>query len=60
VIATSRTLESITREISQGMDEIASGADQINGTVSQVNEISRLNKKDIDELMGEVKKFKIE
>jgi methyl-accepting chemotaxis protein len=60
VIATSQTLESITGEISSGMIEMASGADQINTTVNQVNDISRLNKKDIDELIREVNKFKIE
>jgi methyl-accepting chemotaxis protein len=42
------------------MGEMAAGADQINVTVNQVNEISRLNKKDIDELIQEVNKFKID
>jgi methyl-accepting chemotaxis protein len=60
VIETSRTLESITKEITNGMNEMAAGADQINTTVNQVNEISRLNKKDIDELIREVNKFKID
>jgi methyl-accepting chemotaxis protein len=60
VIAASRTLASITREITNGMNEMASGADQINATVHQANEISGLNKSDIDELMREVEKFKIE
>jgi methyl-accepting chemotaxis protein len=58
VIATSRTLESITQEITNGMIEMASGADQINTTVHGVNEISGRNKNDIDELIQEVDKFK--
>jgi methyl-accepting chemotaxis protein len=60
VIETSRTLESITREITGGMDEMAGGADQINAAVNQVNEISGRNKNDIDELIREVGRFKIE
>jgi methyl-accepting chemotaxis protein len=60
VIATSQTLESITQEISYGMHEMASGADQINAVVNQVNGISGQNKKDIDELIREVNKFKVD
>ncbi|MDR2028617.1 MAG: methyl-accepting chemotaxis protein [Treponema sp.] len=60
VIAASRTLEAITQEITNGMKEIASGTDQINIAVNQVNEISNRNKSDINELIQEVNKFKIE
>jgi methyl-accepting chemotaxis protein len=60
VIETSRTLESITQEITRGMNEMASGADQINGAVNHVNKISGQNKSDIDELIREVNRFKIE
>ncbi|MDR1985573.1 MAG: methyl-accepting chemotaxis protein [Treponema sp.] len=60
VIATSQTLESITQEISYGMQEMAAGADQINTVVNQVNEISGQNKQDIDELIQEVNKFKVD
>jgi methyl-accepting chemotaxis protein len=60
VIETSRTLESITREITNGMNEMAAGADQINAAVNQVSEISSRNKNDIDELIREVDRFKTE
>ncbi|MDR2629315.1 MAG: methyl-accepting chemotaxis protein, partial [Spirochaetaceae bacterium] len=50
VMAVSRTLESITQEIAGGMNEMAAGADQINDAVSRVNEISRRNKNDIEDL----------
>jgi methyl-accepting chemotaxis protein len=60
VIATSQTLESITHEITSGMGEMAAGADQINTAVNKVNEISGRNKSDINELLREVDKFKIE
>jgi methyl-accepting chemotaxis protein len=60
VIATSKNVESITEEISEGMNEMASGADQINIAVNRVNEISGTNKSDIDELIREVDKFRIE
>ncbi|MDR2052853.1 MAG: methyl-accepting chemotaxis protein [Treponema sp.] len=60
VIATSQTLESITHEITNGMDEMVAGAEQINTTVTQVNAISDRNKSDINELLREVDKFKIE
>jgi methyl-accepting chemotaxis protein len=60
VIETSRTLESITRHITHGMNEMAAGAEQINVAVNQVSEISSQNKNDIDELIREVRKFKIE
>jgi methyl-accepting chemotaxis protein len=59
VIETSRTLGVITQEITNGMDEMAAGAEQINIAVSHVNGISGRNKKDIDELIQEVNRFKI-
>ncbi|MDR1428763.1 MAG: methyl-accepting chemotaxis protein [Spirochaetaceae bacterium] len=59
VMETSQTLEAITQELTNGMIEMAIGADQINASVIQVNEISENNKKDIDDLITEVNKFKI-
>jgi methyl-accepting chemotaxis protein len=59
VMNTSQTLDSITQELSSGMNEMAIGADQINIAVNRVNDISRQNKKDIDDLIQEVNKFKI-
>jgi methyl-accepting chemotaxis protein len=49
-----------TQEISGGMNEMAAGADQINVAVSRVNEISGQNKENIDILVREVSKFKVE
>jgi methyl-accepting chemotaxis protein len=60
VISGSKTLESISQEISNGMVEMAAGADQINTAVNRVNEISGANKDNIDGLISEVAKFKIE
>jgi methyl-accepting chemotaxis protein len=59
VLDTSKTLEAITEELSNGMKEMDVGADQINIAVTRVNEISVDNKNDIDELIEEVNKFKI-
>ncbi|MDR1399218.1 MAG: methyl-accepting chemotaxis protein [Treponema sp.] len=60
VIEESKHLELATQEISNGMNEMAIGAAQINTTVSQVNEISWHNKENIDILVREVSKFKVE
>ncbi|MDR3337959.1 MAG: methyl-accepting chemotaxis protein [Treponema sp.] len=60
VIDTSKSMGAITQEISNGMSEMATGAEQINIAVNRVNEISRTNKSDIDELIQEVDKFRIE
>ncbi|MDR1220844.1 MAG: methyl-accepting chemotaxis protein [Treponema sp.] len=60
VIHESRNLEMTTQEITGGMNEMATGADQINVAVNRVNEISVLNKENIDVLVKEVAKFKVE
>jgi len=60
VIETSKNMAAVTNEIANGMSEMAVGADQINVAVNRVNEISVENKTDIDELLREVDKFKIE
>jgi methyl-accepting chemotaxis protein len=60
VIDTSKTLEAITEELVNGMNEMAIGADEINVAINRVNEISGENKQDIDALIGEVNRFKIE
>ena len=47
--------------ISEGKNlEMATGADQINVAVHQVNEISGQNKVNIDALVKEVSRFKVE
>jgi methyl-accepting chemotaxis protein len=60
VIQESRNLELVTQEIADGMNEMAAGADQINVAVSRVNEISGENKENIDVLVKEVSRFKVE
>ncbi|MCL2127357.1 MAG: methyl-accepting chemotaxis protein [Treponema sp.] len=60
VIHEGKNLEKATQEITGGMNEMASGADQINIAVNQVNEISGKNRENIDKLVQEVSKFKVE
>jgi methyl-accepting chemotaxis protein len=60
VIQESKNLELATDEISNGMNEMAAGADQINVAVNRVNSISGQNKDNIDVLVREVAKFKVE
>jgi methyl-accepting chemotaxis protein len=60
VIQESKNLEMATQEITNGMNEMATGADQINVAVTQVNNISGKNKDNIDILVKEVSKFKVE
>jgi methyl-accepting chemotaxis protein len=60
VITEGRNLEMATAEITNGMNEMANGADQINVAVHRVNEISGENKENIDILVKEVSRFKVE
>ncbi|GHV85497.1 methyl-accepting chemotaxis protein [Spirochaetia bacterium] len=60
VIAEGKNLEMATQEITNGMNEMASGADQINIAVNEVNNLSGRNKENIDILVREVSRFKIE
>ncbi|MDR1143665.1 MAG: methyl-accepting chemotaxis protein [Spirochaetaceae bacterium] len=60
VIQESKNLELATQEITNGMNEMASGADQINIAVNRVNTISGTNKENIDVLVREVSKFRVE
>jgi methyl-accepting chemotaxis protein len=60
VIQESKNLEVVTQEITNGMNEMATGADQINIAVNRVNTISTENKENIDILVKEVSKFKVE
>ncbi|WP_147634008.1 methyl-accepting chemotaxis protein [Treponema pectinovorum] len=52
-------LNDLTRVITASMNEMASGAMQISNAVQDVNEITQKNKLSIDDLVREVKKFKI-
>jgi methyl-accepting chemotaxis protein len=60
VITEGRNLEMATQEITNGMNEMATGADQINIAIQRVNEISGQNKDNIDVLVKEVSRFKVE
>ena len=60
VIQESKNLEMATQEITNGMNEMATGAEQINVAVNRVNELSGQNRDNIDILVREVSKFKIE
>ena len=52
-------LDELTRVISDSMNEMASGAVQISNAVTEVNEITQKNKRSIENLSNEVKKFKV-
>ncbi|MDR1972211.1 MAG: methyl-accepting chemotaxis protein [Treponema sp.] len=60
VITEGKNLEMATQEITNGMNEMATGAEQINVAVTRVNEISGQNKENIDVLVKEVSRFKVE
>jgi methyl-accepting chemotaxis protein len=60
VINESNTLEKLTEEIANGMSEMASGAEQINIAVNRANDISGENKDNIEVLVREIGKFKVE
>jgi methyl-accepting chemotaxis protein len=60
VIQESKNLESVTQEITNGMNEMATGADEINTAVNRVNEISGVNRENINVLVKEVSRFKVE
>ena len=52
-------LDSLTRVITESMNEMASGAVQINNAVQEVREITQKNKQSIEALAEEVGKFKV-
>ena len=52
-------LDSLTRVITESMNEMASGAVQINNAVQEVSEITQKNKRSIEALSAEVSKFKV-
>jgi methyl-accepting chemotaxis protein len=60
VIRESKNLEKVTQEIAGGMNEMAAGSDQINVAIHRVNELTGQNRENIDMLMKEVAKFKVE
>jgi methyl-accepting chemotaxis protein len=60
VIHESRNLEKVTQELAGGMNEMASGAKQINVAVSRVNELSSENRENINILVQEISRFKVD
>jgi len=60
VIRESENLERITHEITSGMNEMAIGADEINVAVHHVNDITAENRQNIELLIKEVSRFKVE
>ncbi|MCL2066606.1 MAG: methyl-accepting chemotaxis protein [Treponema sp.] len=60
IIRESRNLERVTQEITSGMNEMAAGAEQINTAVNTVNELSLKNRENIDQLLKEVSRFKVD
>ena len=60
IITEGRNLEMATAEIANGMNEMASGAGQINIAVNEVNTLSSRNRDNIDIMVEEVSRFKIE
>ncbi|MDR2782884.1 MAG: hypothetical protein LBB48_03430 [Treponema sp.] len=60
MLGESKAPEAMTVEISGGMREMAAGAEQISTAVMRVNDISAENKRQIETLMREVARFRIE
>jgi methyl-accepting chemotaxis protein len=60
VIQESKNLEKVTQEITGSMNEMATGTEQINVAVNRVNEISGKNRENINLLIQEVSRFKVE
>jgi methyl-accepting chemotaxis protein len=60
VITEGKNLEQLTGEITGGMSEMAAGTDQINIAINEINDLSGKNREDINELVKEVSKFKVE
>ena len=56
----SKALDQLTAEIGDGMLDMASGAEQIDIAVNRVNDISVKNKKQLELLMSEVSRFKVD
>jgi methyl-accepting chemotaxis protein len=60
VIQESKNLEKVTQEITGGMNEMSAGAEQINVAVNRVNDLTGHNRDNIDVLVREVARFKVE
>jgi methyl-accepting chemotaxis protein len=60
VIKESGALATITREISEAMREMTGEAEQISGAVKRVGDISVYNKTQIETLLSEISRFKVD
>jgi methyl-accepting chemotaxis protein len=60
IIRESKTLEEITGEMSEGMRAMAAGAEEISRAVKRVDDISVYNKTQIETLISEISRFKVE
>jgi len=60
VIGESKNLEKVTQEITGSMNEMAVGADQITVAINRVNNLTEKNQDNINSLVAEVSKFKVE
>jgi len=55
----SNAFENLTGDLTNTVGEIASGIESIKASLTRSDEISRKSKEDIDNLLGEIKKFSI-
>jgi methyl-accepting chemotaxis protein len=60
VIQESKNLELVTQEITNGMNEMAAGAEQVNIAINRVNDLTGQNRDNINILVKEVSRFKVE
>jgi methyl-accepting chemotaxis protein len=60
VISQSRHLMQLSKEVSGGMYEMASGIDQIGAAITRISSAGAVNKENIDALVNELAKFKVE
>ena len=54
-----RKLNSLTEAIKENMNNMSDGVSQINNAVQEVNSLAQQNKRSIENLASEVKKFKV-
>jgi methyl-accepting chemotaxis protein len=60
VVQESKNLKTVTQEINTSIKEIAARAIQLNTVVNQIKEISRINRQNIETLVQEASRFKVE
>ena len=60
IIEESKNLETLTQDITSGINEMAAGTNEINTAIHEVNTISGHNKDNIDILVKEISRFKVE